>query len=358
MHGFLDPAFPNTSTSYMSVLDRMVVGMNAKTAYSFGNSLQQVPVSTRDFESASFYHDSNTRLEDALREIAKDSQARSTHLIITDGRRAGAAAADQQYADLRQRATDWVAHGGTFAVGMSMARFKTVTTDPSGCRQGQGAGPQTCPLYAFAFLARGSESSALAALSDVFEHFFAWPTPTIPGPALRLVMVAGTSPITLNPTWGKTQAGAPIARTTAPSASNVASTMRLELADTSNPAGQMLSRSLAGQNARTTFTIKALVPQPLSSGWLPVNASTSVVSSTQSGDERSLSVISRGSSAPRSLVRVDLVPSGEPSWLPLVRATDAADVVHTFGFDRLFEGFRNQAKNTPTPMARLFLVAN
>lgn len=356
MHGFLDPSFPNTPTSYVRVLDRLVVGLQAKRAYSFGTKLQEVPVSTKNFETDGFYSDRNTHLQDALVKIAQDSQAASTHVIITDGRRAGAAAADQQYADMRQSAADWIAHGGTFVAAMSMARFNTVSTDPSGCRQGDAPGPQTCPLYAFAFVARGGEPTALNALSDVFEHFFAWPAPVVPGTSLRLAAVPSKTPVTLNATWGRTKAGAPIGRATAPAAVNVPLAVHVKLMDGSSNSGRMLSRSLEGQRTNMQMKLKALIAQPAASPWLEMNPATSIVTSKES--DQTLSFVSRGESAPRSLIRLDLIPTGEPSWLSLVSATNATDVVHTYGIDRLFEGFRNQAKNDPKPMGRLFVVVN
>jgi hypothetical protein len=356
MHGFLDPNFPNIPTSYVRVLDRVVVGLGTKRAYSFGTKLKQVPVSTKDFETNSFYSDNNTRLQDALTKIAQDSQVSSTHVVITDGRRMGAAAADQQYADMRSLATDWISHGGTFAAAMSMARFNTVQTDPSGCRRGASQEPQTCPLYAFAFIARGGESAALNALSDVFEHFFVWPAPVIPAALLRITAIPGPTPVTLNPTWGATKSGAAIARTSSSAASNAPLAARVTLTDTTSARGQMLSRSLAGQHINAVLMLKALIPQHMSSPWTAPDPGTSVVRASR--ENQTLSIISRGALSPRSLIRLDLVSSGEPSWLPRVSASDANDVVHTYGLDRLFQGFKDEARNNPVPMGRLFLVAN
>jgi hypothetical protein len=118
----------------------------------------------------------------------------------------------------------------------------------------------------------------------------------------------------------------------------------------------MLSRNLEGQRVNMKLAMKALIPQETSSEWTDPDPATSVVKTDQ--DRQGLSAISRGAATPRSLIRIDFVPSGEPSWLPLVTATDVNDVIHTYGIDRLFEGFRNQAKNNPVPMGRLFLVAN
>jgi hypothetical protein len=118
----------------------------------------------------------------------------------------------------------------------------------------------------------------------------------------------------------------------------------------------MMSRNLEGQRVNMMLAMKALIPQQASSQWTEPDPATFVIKTNQ--ESQGLSVLSRGAATPRSLIRIDFIPSGEPSWLPLVTATDANDVIHTYGIDRLFEGFRNQAKNNPVPMGRLFLVAN
>jgi hypothetical protein len=356
MRGFLDSNFPNTPTSYISVLDRLTVGSKAAKAYSFGNTLKQVPVSTKNFETDSFYDENNTRLQDALTQIAKDSKSDSTHVIITDGRRTGAASADQQYSDMRQAASDWIAHGGTFVVGMTLAPFKTVSGDPSGCQQGGEAGPQTCPLYAFAFVGCG-DRHVLNALSDVFEHTFAWPAPTIPGSLLVLEVVPGASPVTLNPSWARTQTGTPIARSSAPVQTNMPRAARVTLSGpTTDPLTLTYDKAIRGEAFKTQLALRPLISQPTPFAWAPVDPNTSVVRVSQ--DTLSLSFHSYGEKGPRSLIRLDMVPTGEPSWLGLVNASDANDEVHTYGIGRLFEAFRVAAKNDSKPMARLFFVVN
>lgn len=74
-----------------------------------------------------------------------------------------------------------------------------------------------------------------------------------------------------------------------------------------------------------------------------------------------LRLLSRGSSASRTLYRVDLVPAGIPSWLSRFDAEGVNDRLRTFGLSRLFESFRQEAQRRGAreiSIAHFFVVAN
>src|SRR5688572_19089223 len=178
MRGFLDPSYPTRiRTDYRSVIDRLVVGLTPSRGFSFGSELRPIEPTLATLGARDFYSDKDTRTEQAFAEIGRDTVRASSHIIVGDGRRGSPTAGDAQYVRMRELADRWIAGGGSFVVATSLAPFKTVATDPSGCRASTvptTGDLQTCPLYAFGFIAPGDGARIVATLAGVFQHVFVW----------------------------------------------------------------------------------------------------------------------------------------------------------------------------------------
>jgi hypothetical protein len=376
MRGFLDPNHPTRiPTDYRSVIDRLVVGLRPAAGFSFGSALRPADPTLATFGNRAFYTDRDTQTEQVLAEIARDSAAAATHMIVTDGRRGSPSSGDAQFVRMRELAHRWIALGGSFVVATSLAPFQTVATDPSGCRQSAGgttSEPQTCPLYVFGFVAPGEGVRIAATLAGVFEHLFVWPAPTIPPAELTLVPTdAARRDLHVERRWASAPKGTPIVRVRGDSATNRILTVTIALRDSSSAEARAYASILAAQGGETKLHSRAFKPEAAAQRWRAVEARGALVraSSADSADDASagegaphqlaLDLVSRGPRAPITIFRVDLVPGGVPAWLDDFDAADAGDVIRTYGLGRLFEGFREAVSGGKAdPIGRFFIVAS
>jgi hypothetical protein len=367
MRGFLDPKYPTRiPTDYRAVIDRLVVGLRPVRGYSFGSALRPADPTLATLGAREFYTDKDTQTEQVLHEIARDTATRETHIIITDGRRGSPTAGDAQFVKMRELASRWVERDGAFLVATSLAPFQTVTSDPSGCRRRDAAdgAPQTCPLYAFGFIAPGDVARVTASLAGVFEHLFVWPAPVIPPSQLSLVPKdMDRRDIRVERRWASGEKGTPIVRVRGDSATNKVLTVAFALRDTTTPEGRAHATILAGQGVRVELRSRAFTPAAAAQAWNPVEARGALVTPVVPSRDAmgpgaappALDLVTRGPRAPVTMFQVDLVPTGAPSWLDAFDAVDAKDVVRTYGLGRLFEGFRTRGGK---PFARIYIVAN
>lgn len=359
MQGFLDPEYPTRlKTDFRSVLDAVIAGLRPVQVYSYGSSIATASSSIGVLGRKEFYEDRDTRMDEAVALIGKDTALVHSHLIVGDGRRGSPATADGQYVNLREAAQVWIDRGGYFLVATSNAPFKTVESDPSGCRRAAqvGGGEQTCPIYLFAFIPHDDVMRVAGAVTDAFEHLFIWPAPPIPASALDFRSIDGPPLLDVNPIWEHAQDGTPIVRTSAPQRTLKPGILSFVVRDTTTAIGRAYRQLLDGDESRIRLESRSLAGgagQPWGDadrGGLVKMASVRPVS---------LEVLSLGRSDALSLVRADVVPTGRPAWLSAVEAIDAKDVVRTYGIGRLFELFRQGAKLTPPALiARLYLVSN
>lgn len=366
MRGFLDPSYPTrVRTDYRSVIDRLVVGLAPSSGFSFGSELRRIEPTLATLGNRDFYTDKDTRTEQALAAIARDSLAATSHIIVGDGRRGAPNAGDAQFVRMRELADRWVAQGGAFIVATSLAPFKTVATDPSGCRVSSASAasdPQTCPLYAFGFIAVGDATRVTATLASVFEHVFVWPALTIPPADLAL---APADPlrrdVRLERRWASAPKGSPIVRVRGDSATNRTLSASITVRDTTTPEGHAHAALLGGQNVEIRMFSRAFTPAAAGQEWMPVEARGALVrpgARTAQG-ALALDFVTRGARGPVSMYRIDLMPGGSPTWLERFDAEDASDVVRTYGLGRLFESFRTKARGgNVSPLARFFIVAS
>ena len=360
MRGFLDPDYPTrVRTDFRSVIDRLLVGTNTVRAYSYGENVHPFQPSLGILGNKAFYSDRDTRFEEVLAIIAQDSLVSETHVIVGDARRGSPDRANAQFTELRRMADAWVDSGGTFLAAVSLAPFKTVASDPSGCREGpaDGAAGQTCPLYAFAFVAAPDVDAVTTAIADVFEHVFAWPMPTVPTRVLTEQQQGSSADIALEKRWASLPDGGWIARVRGKAApSNKELIAQLGVGDSANSAGRTYAALLEGQAYAVGLRAKSLTataPLP----WADVASHGALLRVT--GDQPpTLGFVTRGQNAPRSIIAVDLLPRGVPSWLESVSASNANDVRRTYGISLLFEAFRTKAERSPLPVARYFFVTN
>ena len=365
MRGFLDPSYPTrVRTDYRSVIDRLVVGLAPSRGFSFGSELRTIEPTLATLGDRGFYTDKDTRTEQALAVIARDSAGSSSHILVGDGRRGSPTAGDGQFVRMRELADRWIEQGGSFIVATSLAPFKTVATDPSGCR-GAATGttePQTCPLYAFGFIAPGDAARITATLASVFEHVFVWPAPTIPPADLSITPTDPTRrDIRVERRWASAARGTPIVRVRGDAPSNRTLTATIALRDTSTAEGHAYAEILSGQAVDIRTWSRGFTPAAATQEWMPVEARGALVRPGSRAEDGTLSLdfVTRGANAPTSMYRIDLVPTGAPNWLEQFDAEDASDVVRTYGLGRLFESFRARAKSGEAmPLGRFFIVAS
>jgi hypothetical protein len=361
MQGYLDPAYPaRTPTDFRAVLDRLVVGLRPDSGYSYGAALLPVPPSLATLGNRGFYADRDTRLEAVLARVDADTGHTRTHIIVGDGRRGSPDAANGQFVRMRETAERWIRAGGTFLVGTTLAPFRTVPSDPSGCRaDGPNAARQTCPLYAFAFVAPGADEQVPVALAEAFEHVYASPQRQAPPAAVELDAGSAVAGINVNRAWARSAGGIPIVRVGGPSAARRWTTLRLQ-PSASIAADGTTWAFLRGQAATLRVTARALRAGSAGTPWQPVGPAAPVRASPEG--ELSVDVTTHGATAPTGLYRVDVVPTGEPSWLATFDAADANDRLRTYGLGRLFEAWRQQARarsaDDSAAIARLLFVIN
>lgn len=363
MRGFLDPAFPTrVRTDYRSVIDKLVVGLRPEEGYSFGAAVQPIQATLATLGDREFYSDGDTRVEDALAIVARDSVAARSFIIIGDARRGTPTAADGQFAQMRLLAERRVDAGGSFIVAASLAPFSTVPSDPSGCRSDQADDPrQTCPLYAFAFVARGADAQIATALAHVFEHVYAWPMRTIAGTSMALEPAAPRTDVRFTREWPRASDGAPVARVQGPAPVTRWLTVHVRLRDTTDAAARGVQAQLDGQQMQLRVTARSFAPAAKATPWQPAGGAAALVRPTP-GVPLAIDVVTRGPQAPATIYRVDVVPSGQPSWLDEFDAANAGDRLRTYGLTRLFEPFRQRsatmAMADSAAAARFYVIAN
>jgi hypothetical protein len=355
IRGFLDPSFPQQANDYRAVINGLVVGLDADSAFSFGSRLQRAPLSNRALHERSFYDDGDTRMEEAFARVAADTGLSASHVLVGDGRRGGTAAANGQFSDMRSLAKEWIDAGGTFVVAASLAPFRPVAGDPAGCDDPPDAEGirASCPLYAFAFIAPGAEVRVSSALESVFEHLFAWPVAAVRRGGLGLRVDNGSSEIAVHPTWAAGSDGSVIARAAAPQAVNSPLRASLLLSDTTSTRGRLETAILRGQELVPEVAVRRLALPPQE--WVPAPAAGSLVRTVEA-DPLALDLLSHGAASPGYLYRIDLLPQGVPSWLEQFDATSASDDLRTFGLRWLFTGFQAEASAAP-PVGRVFIAS-
>jgi hypothetical protein len=357
MRGFLDPEYPTrVRTDYRSVLDGFAARLRPEQVFGFGDEVRAAHGSGLDvLGDRGFYADGNTEMEEVFPLVEADSQLASTHVIIGDGRRTDPNAANGQFVRMRALAERWIAAGGTFVVAASHAPFEPVEADPSGCRgTGGEADQETCPLYAFAFVAPGDQGRVAAALAATFDALFVTPLPALPATGVRLAGES-TAAITLEPRWAKDAGGAPIARVRGPAFTNQPLRARVVVNDTASPRARGALAALRGRRLVPEVSVRALGDDPAAAPWI-----TSAGSGLMRPVEDTLAVdfTTRGADAVRYLYRLELRPAGEPAWLQAYDAGEASDTRRTYGLGRLFESFRAQDPRAGPPVLRLYAVVN
>jgi hypothetical protein len=358
MRGFLDPEYPTrVRTDYRSVLDGFDARLRPSRVFGFGNEVRAAEGSGLGvLGNKEFYSDGNTELEEVFPLVEADTSLASTHVIIGDGRRGDPNAANAQFVRMRGVAERWIARGGTFVVAASHAPFKPVASDPSGCRAPEtGAAHETCPLYAFAFVAPGDPGRVTAALAATFENLFVAPLPALPDTGAYLAS-PGTGEITLESGWARGARRAPIARVRGTVATNQPLRARVVVRDTTSPLGRAAQAALRGRRLVPQLSVRALVDDPAAAPWQPSPGTGALLRPT--ADPLAFEFFSRGPEAPRYLYRLELRAAGEPVWLEAYDAERAADARRTYGLGRLFESFRAADPRAGAPVIRLYAVVN
>jgi hypothetical protein len=356
MRGFLDPAYPSR-IGYRSIIDRLIVALNPSQAFGYGSAVQPIPTSIGALGDREFYDDNNTEMEQALELIGRDSTAAATHLLIGDGRRTDPNLANEQYVMMRQLARGWIERGGTFLLAASRAPFTLLEEDPAGCQPAAEAPTSTCPLYAFAFIARGDQTRVVAtfANADVFEHVFVWP---LPASARSVLTVDQPQPeLTFEQSWTTAAGAIPVARVRGDEYTNLPLRARLGLHPASDMSTAAARVGLEGQEFRGRISVRPLLETSAAMPWQAVSGAGSLVSPVP-GEPASVDIRSLGSPE-RHLYRVELIPTGEARWLSDFDAANAGDAERTFGLGRLFELFRSFAQSAePAPVQRAYVVVN
>lgn len=373
MRGFLDPRWPmRQPTDFRAVLDRLIVSLRPVEGFSYGAALKPITPSVTVLSSTAFYSDGDTRLEDAVGQIALDTTHERSHIILGDARRGSPATALAQFERLRSLADRWTSQGGTFMVAASSAPFAPVAGDPSGClaneAQAATAEPRRCPLYLFAFVPRADAYGIASALAPVFDHLFAWPAMQVPssGLAIQSISASGTSttgasalPPTVERRWTSSPiSGAPVVRTRGAAASNRATLLRVHLADTSGGPWRGILAAVRGDSIGLLIQSRAFRGGAWRD-WEVISGPATVTAV----DSMSLvlRVLTRGATATKTMYRVDLLPSGHPRWVREYDAEDAGDMVRTFALSRLFSVFAEQRlrlSDRTASLGHFFIVAN
>ena len=334
MRSFLDPEYSGGQEHYRFALDRLLANLSPVATFGFGDRLRPISSSLEVLGNRDTYRDRNTRMEAALRAIASDAEADTTHIILGDGRRTNPNTANGQYTTMRDLVAEWIDRGGTFAVSMSFAPFRPIPGDPAGCHRDATAtaeSPLTCPLYAFAFV-RAEDASTLAVrFVESFEHTFMLPAPVVHPSQLVLRATDPRGQIAFDRRWATAPGGIPIAHVSAAERSSRRSAVQVDSANSEGVEAQRLPflRSLEPDRRIWQASLSgAGVWRRVSGPAAPVADST--------GNEIVLRVLSRGEDAQLVLYRVDLVPLAIPGWLRALDSQDISDRVSTFGLGRLF----------------------
>lgn len=356
MRGFLDPDYP-ARTDYRRVIDRLIVALQPEEAFGFGSSLDRIDTSLGTLGDRAFYSQNNTEMEDALARIAEDTSASRTHVIVGDGRRTDPDLANEQYVRMRQLAQRWIEQGGSFLVAASRAPFERVPGDPAGCGAASDSVIDSCPLYAFAYVAPGAVTQIVGtfAAADVFDHLFVWPLPAaVP---TRVSPLERRPDLSVEPGWESAPDGNPIARVRGQEFTNDPLRARLEF-NGSDATAAAARVALEGQELRDQVYVRRLDPSADSPEWAAVTAAGSLVRAVP-GESGTVEFVSRGPSEQPFLYRVERYPTGQATWLAEFDAESSGDAVRTYGLGRLFELFRARAQaGDIEPVQRAYIVVN
>jgi len=359
--GFLDPRYQRESTDYRAVIGAIIASLSPATGYFFGSVITPVDVSEGVLGDRGQYQDRNTNVEQVMDSVAAQASPRRSHIMIGDGRRSDPNVANTQYVRMRREAERWIDLGGTFLVAASFAPFYPVGNDASGCRTAEEGRAETgrCPLYAFAFAARGDESRIAEALARVFQHLFVWPTPTLPPGIVSYVAIQSSDGLEYDGGWTTSAWGAQIARVRSTNPGNTMVTVRMTVSDSASGMGRVANALLRSQIREVSVATKMLDTAAVAQPWVPATSSAAPVRpANDGGRERqavSLQVVSRGPGPNPALYRVDVLPRGEPVWREQYEARNSSDAVRTFGLGRLFEAFVARERRA-VPMTRAFVV--
>jgi hypothetical protein len=357
MRGFLDPAYPGrVATDYRAVIDGFDARLRPSQVYGFGNEVRAAEGQglVGVLGNKDFYSDGNTEIEEVFPLISGDSAASSTHVLIGDGRRTNPDAANGQFVRMRALADQWIERGGSFIVASSAAPFQPVANDPAGCGD---TDRETCPLYAFAFVAPGDQGRVAAALASVFQNLYVTPLPAVPGSGVAMAS-RGSAEITFEPRWDSADDGTPIVRVRGRTATNTPLRASLVLRDTTSPRGRAMLASLRGRRLVPALAVRTLAADPAASPWRASPARGALMRPTVDPFTYEFISYGNGPEVPRQLYRLQLHPAGEPSWLEAFDAENAGDALRTYGLSRLFESFRAVDPAAAPPVARIYVVVN
>lgn len=358
MRGFLDPEYPSrVRTDYRSVLDGFDARLRPSQVFGFGNEVRAAEGGGLGvLGNKDFYADGNTELEEVFPLVDADTGLASTHVVIGDGRRTDPNAANAQFVQMRAVAERWLERGGSFVVAASHAPFKPVESDPSGCRGTTGdADGETCPLYAFAFVAPGDEGRVASALAATFDDLYVTPIAAVAPDGVQLAG-PGASGMTLEPAWTRVGGRTPVARVRGTAATNQPLRAAVVVRDTTSPLGRATWAALRGRRLVPQLSVRTLADDPAAAPWQPSPDRGGLLRPTD--DPLSYEFFSRGPEAPRYLYRIQLHPAGDPAWLERYDAERAADARRTYGLGRLFESFRARDPRAAPPVVRLYAVVN
>jgi hypothetical protein len=367
MTGYLDTEFAESfsvgpgSVSYRRMLNRLsTLGGAEARVFGFGSRL--VPVAVRSNQDIiaqlvrqDFYRDDDTRLEDVLDAVRRDSARASTHLIITDGRRGDGGSAIAQYKSVGELARAWAADG-MFALAVTTAPFRKVRNDRAGCWTADRAGAADirCPIYVIAFLPRTAAREVLDVLRAASTRLYVTPSVADTAIVMRVdrTKAGGSQAAALRTAGGRSPADPPRLLLGMPAGQqgNVAVEVRVD-AD--------VSRSLARFSADDSLVVR-LFQAPLASAptwdevrerdltnaW--VKPMPAVVDSARAEISVPVALRTRAQLAPTAY-RVEVLSAGVPAWLGDYEATQQGDSTRTFGLSTLFEHLRGRQEP-----ARLF----
>ena len=116
-----------------------------------------------------------------------------------------------------------------------------------------------------------------------------------------------------------------------------------------------LRKLFDGEGMQSRLFSKSLDVSALQRAWTPIQSGSAVIRSTA---PTTATIVTRGPTSAKSIVRLELVSTGEPKWLSEFDANDASDVLRTYGLGRLFESFRQDATNGQKPIAHVYFVVN
>ena len=370
MAGYLDSLYASEfgvgegSSSLRRVLNRLFAASDRRmTVYGFGDRVTTPAASSRQANQdviatlvrPDFYNDNNTRLEDVLDSIARDTTRQSVHLIITDGRRGDGGSANAQWKRIGELARDWSGADGMFALAAIEAPFHQIRNDKAGCWSNTPGKVFVCPLYVMAFAPRGSASPVLQALRDVGHRLYVAPTFSDSALTVEAKPVGGgTGSLNIE---GGAQTGRPLHLLfTAPDAPPA----KPEVAALSVIA--RLAGGAARYAADDSFDIvmrsMALGGKSSPASWQPVHEvasawATPAAPYVDSAGPKLIVPLKLKARQGVNKVRYqfDIRSTGRPTWLAQFESSQQGDATRTYGLSALFA----QLHPTPTAVTSFFV---